>query len=117
MYLERIKAGVITVPRVKIYLTKLSSNHIWRFELLQSLVEFTLYLDKRQTTNWKMALCSKNFPFEEIINLMIRKENETKKVLRSRERKQMELNPSESMSKNSKVKTFYEKVISKFASL
>ena len=64
-----------------------------------------------------MALCSKNFFSEEIIHLIIGEENETKKVTRSRERKRTELLPSQTMTKKSKLQSFYGKGISKFTSL
>ena len=64
-----------------------------------------------------LALCSKNFASEEIINLIICEENKTKKVLRSGEKKQMELRQSHNMSKKSKLKNVYDKCISKVTSL
>ena len=64
-----------------------------------------------------MALCSKNFFSEKIIHLIIGEENETKKVTRSRERKQTEFPPSQNMSKKSKLQSFYDKGICKFTSL
>ena len=62
-----------------------------------------------------MASCSKNISSEEIIHLIIGEENETKKVTRSRERKRTELLPS--LTKKSKLQSFYGKGISKFTSL
>ena len=62
-----------------------------------------------------MASCNKNFSSEEIIHMIIGEENETKKVTRSRERKQTELLPS--LTKKSKLQSFYGKGISKFTSL
>ena len=56
-----------------------------------------------------MASCSKSFTFEEIINLIIGEENKTKRVPRSRERKQTELDPSQNMSKKNKIRRLYEK--------
>ena len=64
-----------------------------------------------------MASCNKNFSSEEIIHLIIAEENETKKVTRSRERKRTELLPSQTMTKKSKLQSFYGKGISKFTSL
>lgn len=54
----------------------------------------------------KLAPCSKNFTSEENINLITGEENETKKVPRRGERKQIELHQSQNMSKKSKVKMF-----------
>ena len=64
-----------------------------------------------------MVSYSKNCTSEEMINLIIWEENETKKVPRSRERKQIELYRSQNMSKKSRVKGFDDKGISKFTSL
>ena len=64
-----------------------------------------------------MDSCSKNFTSEEIISLIMWEENKTKKVLRNRERKQMELHASQNMSKKSKAKSSYDKGKSKFTSL
>ena len=64
-----------------------------------------------------MAQCSKNFSSEKIIHLIIGEENETKKVIRSRERKPTELPPSQNVIKKSKLPSFYGKGISKFTSL
>ena len=50
-----------------------------------------------------MASRSKNFSSEEIINLILGEENKTKNVPKSRERNQMELHPSQNMSKKNKV--------------
>lgn len=52
-----------------------------------------------------MNSLSKNFISEESIKLMVREENETKKVRRSRKRKQTELHPSQNSKKN-KVQSF-----------
>ena len=64
-----------------------------------------------------MDLCSKNLTSEEIISLIMWEENKIKKVLRSRERKQMDFHPSQNMSKKSKAKSSYDKGKSKFTSL
>ena len=62
-----------------------------------------------------MNSLSKNFISEESIKLMVGEENETKKVRRSRERKQTELHPSQNSKKN-KVQSFLKKG-TKFSSL
>ena len=64
-----------------------------------------------------MDSCSKNLTSEEIISLIMWEENKIKKVLRSRERKQMDFHPSQNMSKKSKAKSSYDKGKSKFTSL
>ena len=49
--------------------------------------------------------------------MIIGEENETKKVIRSRERKRTELPPSQNVIKKSKLPSFYGRGISKFTSL
>ena len=63
-----------------------------------------------------MASCSKNFTSEAIFNLIIGEENKTKKISKSREKKQTELHPSQNMSEKNKIQRLYEKG-KKFTSL
>ena len=84
------------------------------------IISFTYFNFRQTANNWLkkwLHVASKKFTSEEIIDLIMWEENETKRVPRSREGKQMELHQSQNMNKKSKVKSFYDKGISKFASL
>ena len=84
------------------------------------IISFTYFNFRQTANNWLkkwLHVASKKFTSEEIIDLIIWEENETKRVPRSREGKQMELHQSQNMNEKSKVKSFYDKGISKFTSL